>query len=197
MPANRFGATLVVALLPLLYACAEPARTSGTAASAPVVQQEGNLFGDPGFETAGADFAPWTLHLHADPESFEFKLDDEVAKEGERSLRITRRRDEPYASITQRFPQSSFPSSRKMRLSAWVRGEGVMSPARLYAGFFAFGGNAGEADSGAVVQGTFDWTRLSIEFELPRRVDALEAGVTVTGDGTVWIDGLELVPLPD
>lgn len=172
---------------------AEPPGTGTPPAPPPAGR---NLFVDGGFESGDPTFAPWMISIHADADAYTFDLDSQVMREGRHSLRVQRVRDEPYAGIVQPFRKRDLGGTTRFRLSGWLKGENVTHPVYLHAGFFAYGGVIGETDSAQRLQGSFDWTQLSLDIELPDHADRLEAGVTI-GDGTVWVDGMELVPLPD
>ena len=157
-----------------------------------------NLFVNPGFESDAVDILPWFVNIHADPEAFEFGVDSKVAFEGKNSLRIQRKREQPFANVVQYFrrPQDV---RRPFRLSVWLRGEDVVGEVRLHAVFSEMGGSIGSDHSESPrLSGTFGWTRLDMDIVPPSpRVDAIQAGVTVSGDGTLWIDAAELVPLTE
>jgi hypothetical protein len=163
----------------------------------PQAMAAGNLMLNGGFESSESHFAPWVFNIHADPHSFEFVSDNSVAKEGKASLRVRRLKDEPFASVVQYFDRSDL-SADRYRLSAWIRGEGLTAPVYLYTGFFTASYQSG-VDGGPEhgKTGTFDWTRIEREFSLSERTARIETGVTTTGDGTLWLDAVELVPLVD
>ena len=174
--------------------CSDRARIGASAGD--VRFSEANLLGNPGFEDEVETFAPWLRHVHADGESFTFAEDETVYREGSKSIRIERVTPEPYASIVQSFRKQKLLNQR-YRLSAWVRGADLSSPVYLHANFFSYGSPSGEVGGPAAgLRGTFDWARLELDVALPERFDRAEFGLSTTGDGTVWIDAVELVPIP-
>jgi len=196
---NRTHATAIATALMLagLAACTERPKERADGGSAPIAETSGNVIGNPGFETSEALFAPWVFNIHADPDAFVFTADNAFFKEGTVSLRVQRSRDEPFASVVQYINKDTLPAAR-YRLSAWVRGENLQSPVYLHTAFFASSYQMamdGGPEHGLV--GTFDWTRLEREITLPERLSHIETGVTTTGDGTLWIDSVELVPISD
>lgn len=195
---TRTYAITVALMLTLLSGCAE--RPKGPAADAPapsVDSASGNVLPNAGFETSDSLFSPWTFNIHADPEAFVFTQDGSAPKEGNFSLKVQRARDEPFASVVQYIDKEKLPGTR-YRLSAWVRGENLQSPVYLHTAFFTSSyqmGMDGGPEHG--LSGTFDWSRLEREITLPDRLSRIETGVTTTGDGVLWIDAVELVPITD
>lgn len=188
---------VVAALAMMAAGCADRSRSTSPDAPSTVAVSAENVLANPGFEVDDPEFAPWFRNVHADFEAFTFTLDQAVVREGTRSLRIERVKPEPYAGIGQRFRKRDLAHGR-YRLSAWVRGQELTGPVYLHGAFFAYGSpfaEVGDADAGK--SGTFDWTRLALDIELPERFDQVEVGLATTGDGIVWVDAVELVPLGD
>ncbi len=82
------------------------------------------------------------------------------------------------------------------RLSAWVRTDGIPASGRGGARLVltAMRGSsiiAHEFMKKSRLRGTGDWKRASIELALPARTTRLEAGATLEGDDTVWVDDFE------
>jgi hypothetical protein len=82
------------------------------------------------------------------------------------------------------------------RLSAWVRTDGIPASGRGGARLVltAMRGSsiiAHEFMKKSRLRGTGDWKRVSIELALPARTTRLEAGATLEGDDTVWVDDFE------
>lgn len=172
-----------------VFGCAKPPPAE-TASSV-----DDNLLGNAGFETGDASFAPWVMNIHADPEAYEFALDETVAKDGKFSVRVRKVRDEPFASAVQHFRKRQLDQAR-YRLSVWLRGENLDSPTYLHAAFSRFGGQFALIDNrDKGLSGTFNWTRLEMEIVMPPEFDSAEIGISTTGNGVVWIDAAELVPL--
>lgn len=180
---------MMIGLALAVFGCAKP--------PAETVSSPDNLLGNAGFETGDASFAPWVMNIHADPEAYEFALDDTIAREGTFSLRVRKVREEPFASAVQYFRKRQLDQPR-YRLSVWLRGENLDSPTYLHAAFSRFGGQFALIDNrDEGLSGTFDWTRLEMEIAMPPQFDSAEIGVSTTGNGVVWIDAVELVPLTE
>jgi hypothetical protein len=184
-------------MLPLIFGCAQPVEQAADDAQATSAIAPENMLGNPGFETGDPTFSPWATNVHADPESFVFTLDTKIARQSGYSLRIERVRDEPFASIAQYFRRKDL-ANRRFRLSAWLRGENLASPAYLLAIPYYHSRQDGVVDNrDRGLSGSFEWTRVELDIQMPARADALEVGVTTTGDGVLWVDDAELVPLAE
>lgn len=193
----RSGISLLLMLAMTLGCAKPPAEQNAVSDGGHVEAPSGNLLANPGFESGGAHFTPWVLNIHADPGAYEFTLDDAIAREGAHSLHVRKIRDEPFASAVQHFRKSQLPSPR-YRLSVWLRGNDLDSPAYLHAAFTRFGGQFALIDNrDEGLSGTFDWTRLDMEIDMPPQFDSAEIGISTTGNGEIWIDAAELVPLTE
>jgi len=186
--ARRRAACALVAIALIGAACVAPAH----AAPVPLV--------NPGFESTrpgeGGSPEGWVAIQHAGEESYDFVLDSGQKKSGTQSMRIKRFGREPYGTITQVLPGSAL-AGRTVRLSAWIRTEDVPQGRRTGAGLvlMALRGSAflaHEFMQKRRAQGSTDWTRYSIELALPPGTNRLEAGATLEGGGTMWVDDFEL-----
>lgn len=167
--------------------------SAGAAAATPVPLV------NPGFESnrPGVEGAPegWTAIQHAGEESYDFALDSGRKKSGTQSMRIKRIGPEPYGTVMQVIDAAPL-AGKTVRLSAWMRTEDIPANARG-AGLVltAMRGSsilAWEFMKRARLRGTTDWQRVSIELALPARTTRLEAGATLEGAGTAWVDDFEL-----
>ena len=155
---------------------------------------------NPGFESMrpgeGGSPEGWVAIQHAGEESYDFALDSGQKKSGTQSMRIKRYGPEPYGTITQVLPGAPL-AGKTVRLSAWIRTQDVPPGRRTGAGLvlMALRGSsflAHEFMQKRRAQGTTDWTRYSIELALPPGTNRLEAGATLEGGGTMWVDDFEL-----
>jgi hypothetical protein len=184
-------------------ACAGEARS----ATAPIV--------NPGFESTkpGVNGNPegWATFQHAGPVSFDFSLDSGQKKSGTQSLRIKRIGPEVYGSATQVVPAGAM-AGKTVRLSAWVRTEVDKAPSADGEGGEASKGRKGRGPGAGLVliavrgssileselmrksqiRGTTPWTRYSIELAIPASATGVEIGAMLQGEGTLWIDDVEL-----
>lgn len=155
---------------------------------------------NPGFESKepgeGGFPRGWAAFQHAGEESYDFVLDSGQKKSGEQSLRIRNIGREPYGTIAQVLPAGPF-TGRTVRLSAWMRTEGIPERRGRGAGLvlLALRGStylAHEAMKTSRVHGTTDWKLYTIELALPPAATRLEIGATLEGGGTLWVDDFEL-----
>ena len=155
---------------------------------------------NPGFESKrpgdGGHPEGWSAIQHAGSESYDFALDSGQKRGGTQSVRIKRIGPEPYGTIMQVIDVSRY-AGKTVRLSAWIRTDGIPEAGRGGAGLVltAMRGSsilAYEFMKKARLRGTGDWKRVSIDLALPARATRLEAGATLEGDGTAWVDDFEL-----
>ena len=153
-------------------------------------------FVDP-VEAAAGRPPGWWFMQHAGETSFEFAIDDQVAKEGKRSLRIKRTGKQPWGMVSQTIKADRFRGQR-VRLSAFLRLDSVE----------AYGSGALREWSGAVLmlrsqgalddmrdrplRGTKPWTRVSVEIDVPPTASVIEFGAMLSGTGTLWVDAFKL-----
>ena len=185
------GSVRMRALAALVAIAAGASAGAATATAVPLV--------NPGFESnrPGAEGAPegWTAIQHAGEASYDFALDSGRKKSGTQSMRIKRLGPEPYGTVMQVIDAVPL-AGKTVRLSAWMRTEDIPASARG-AGLVltAMRGSsilAWEFMKRDRLRGTSDWQRVSIELALPARTTRLEAGATLEGAGTAWVDDFEL-----
>jgi hypothetical protein len=139
----------------------------------------------------------WSTVQHAGPKSYTFTPDAAVKRAGERSLRVTNVGPEPYGSIYQTIEAAPY-RGRTLRLSAWLRTEattgnrfGSGAGLKLHAARGGYPVEIAEMRRDAV-HGTTDWTRYEIRLKVPAEANQIEAGVSLYGPGSVWIDDVAL-----
>ena len=153
-------------------------------------------FEDP-MEAAAGRPPGWWFIQHAGETSFEFAIDDEVAKDGKHSLRIRRTGKEPFGLVSQTIKADRF-RGKHVRLSAFLRLDNVE----------AYGRGALREWSGAVLtlrsegalddmrdrplRGTKPWTRVSVEIDVPSTAAVIEFGAMLSGTGALWVDAFKL-----
>lgn len=152
-------------------------------------------------ETPGGPPPGWWFIQHAGPPSFEFALDDRIAKDGKKSLRIRRTGAQPFGLVSQRIGAEHY-RGKRVRLTAFLRLDNVE----------AYGGGALRDMSGAVLmlrsqgggamvlddmrdrplRGTKPWTQVSVEIDVPPAAGSLEFAAMLSGTGTLWADDFKL-----
>ena len=152
-------------------------------------------------EAPGGRPPGWWFIEHAGPVSFEFAIDDKVAKEGKQSLRIRRTGNQPYGVVLQTIRADRF-RSKRARLTAFLRLDNVdaygrgalreMSGAALM--LRSQGGGAMVLDDmrDHPLRGTKPWTKVSVKIDVPAMATVLEFGAILSGSGTLWADAFRL-----
>ena len=105
-----------------------------------------------------------------------------------------------YRLWRQHLQAARFTPGSRWRLSAWVKGEGIApGNAAWKRGILCLGLTADKwAGWSTKLAGTFDWQRVSVDVRIPPNLrDAwIETGLN-GATGKMWIDDVELQPLPD
>ena len=154
-------------------------------------------FEDPPMDAEGGRPPGWWFVQHAGETSFEFAIDDRVAKDGKRSLRIRRTGKQPFGLVLQKIKADRF-RGKRVRLTAFLRLENVE----------AYGHGALREISGATLmlrsggalddmrdrplRGTKPWTEVSVEISVPATATVVDFGATLSGSGTLWVDAVKL-----
>jgi hypothetical protein len=139
----------------------------------------------------------WEFLQHGGKPSFEFVIDDQVAKDGKQSLRIKRTGTEPYCIASQTIKADRF-RGKHVRLTAFVRLDNVESFGRGASGAFLLlksdGGGVRSFDDmrDRPLRGTKPWTEVNVEIDVPPTASVIDFGAGLTGSGTVWVDAFQL-----
>ncbi len=160
-----------------------------------------SLLPNGGFEKLASGGAPagWTTSGSG------AAVDDAVSHSGKRSLRIF---VADPSSQGARATSGFIAVSGRVRAEAWIKTRGVMAGAkpwnvaRVYFNIYdadrkPLSKHWGHYDIGAQV-GTKDWTRYTVEVELPAEVRYVRVICSLAGGatGTAWFDDVSLVQLP-
>jgi len=170
-----------------------PEKAAKALASVPLV--------NPGFESAapGRQGAPdgWVAIQHAGPLSYTVTLDTEAPRSGGQSARIDNVGPEPFGTLYQIVPAAPL-RGKTLRFSGWLRTRDAKGN--------VFGAGAGlnlhTMRGGYVVDhaqmrmdavgGTTDWARYEVHLRVANTADQIEAGASLFGPGTVWLDDVAL-----
>lgn len=153
-------------------------------------------FEDP-MEAAAGRPPGWWFMQHAGETSFEFAIDDQVAKEGKRSLRIKRIGKQPWGMVSQTVRADRF-RGKRVRLTAFLRLENVepygSGALREWSGAVLVLRSQGALDDmrDRPLRGTKPWTRVSAEIDVPPMASVIEFGAMLSGTGTLWVDTFKL-----
>jgi len=129
---------------------------------------------------------------------YQFALETQQPRTGEYSARLSRARGDiappnDFGAITQCADTSPF-HGRRLRYSAWVKTEGVKDG---FCGLYVRLDGAAlrpmwfENMGSRPITGSTDWTRYSIEFDVPQESRGMCFGLVFTGAGTVWMDDVK------
>jgi hypothetical protein len=162
-----------------------------------------NLSFEDSTEVMGGRPPGWEYLQHGGKPSFEFVIDDQVAKDGKHSLRIKRTGTEPYCLVSQTIKADRF-RGKRVRLTAFVRLDNVESFGRGASGVYLLlksdGGGSRSFDDmrDRPLRGTKPWTEVNVEIDVPSAAAIIELGAGLTGSGTLWVDAFKLeVVTPD
>jgi hypothetical protein len=148
---------------------------------------------NPGFELPAVDaqgrLVGWYFVQHAGPKSYLFDLDDAIATEGRRSVRITNIGREPYGLVAQRLEITAH-RGRRLRFSGMLRTRDIEGKGAGLSIRIEQGGTLLSHDFmlDRLVRGTRDWEHVSIEMPIDATATHLEIGIMLQGSGTVWFD---------
>ena len=140
-------------------------------------------------QTAGDGRIPgWTPMMHADPGSFQMRVDAKGAHQGHGSLHITRVRNEPYGMIAQDVDAASY-VGKTLELTAMSKTRDVSENGwKLF-----LNGNAPDTlIYSEPLTGTQDWQRQSVRLKVTPLVKRLTIGGILLGGGDAWLDEVEL-----
>ena len=118
----------------------------------------------------------WGCKAHANPHAYKFVMDTVKPPKGKRSLCVELASKEPWAAVSQGTHE--IPKGARLRFSVALRVEGGSD--RGVGPYIAAHGGSGQVVSHQlnVVQGTFEWKRVEVEFDVPPDASILEFGVT-------------------
>lgn len=204
------GAALLVAVLVGACASAPTSTTTSAASAAPAAgvrppaaaaaqATSGYTYTliNPGFESTTVnrkgDPDGWYSFQHAGDKSYDFALDGERPRSGQRSLRIENTGPEPYGAIAQIVEAKPF-VGKTARLTGWLRtrdasGLGAGLTLLVLSGGATLDQNFMYDQS---VRGTTDWQRFTITIPVKPGADRVEVGAMLRGKGALWLDDVEL-----
>ena len=153
-----------------------------------------NLFADPGFE----DGALAWEQVVPPYEGARLDRDSTVVHSGRFSLRASNMKDglvQTRMGVVQPFSARAL-AGKRLRLTGWFKADSLKSTA--YLKIYAHSASGLHQSPGTdLLSGTFDWTKLSIEFDVPPGTVQLWPWLVFNApsEGTLWIDDAELVVL--
>jgi hypothetical protein len=137
----------------------------------------------------------WVLSGGARKE-FRTAIDTNEHAEGKASLRLEPSVDTPsgYGTAMTAILAEPYHGNR-MRLSAQVKGRGIIGPGDLWLRVQAEaspGDGPGLGGGTCKLSGDFDWRPCTIVFDVPDRGVRIETGIGLGGRGTIWLDDVKL-----
>lgn len=160
----------------------------------PAVIGTGNLFADPGFEEGGLAWE-WALPPF---EGARADIDSTAAHSGRYSIRFSDMNGglaSTRSGVTQPLSARAL-AGKRVRLSGWFKGDSLQN--RAYLEFYAHTMHGPKfAPRYQMLGATFDWTRLEIEYDVPKDAQIVWPWLAVSAPfrGTLWLDDAELVVL--
>jgi hypothetical protein len=153
-----------------------------------------NLLADSGFENGGLVWE-WSIPPF---EGARIDPDSTVAHSGRMSMRCSNMHDGPVntrAGLAQPISARSVRGQR-IKLSAWLRADSLLNSTYLKIYSHSPAGSK-QTPGERALSGTFDWTQLSIEYDVPKDADEIWpwAALSAPCRGTLWIDDVELTVL--
>ena len=173
---------------------AEPRGAAAPAKAAGVKEARLVALKNPGFESAPrkAERCPegWECTMHADPESFLFKVETPEGAQGKQALCIERVTHEPWALVTQSVPGASHRGAQ-LRFSVALRidradGAGAGPWAVVH------GPSGNLVHEERLLKATRGWERVSVDFPVGATAQMVEVGATLQGGGRICIDEARL-----
>lgn len=153
-----------------------------------------NLFVDPSFEEGGLAWE-WSVPPF---EGARVELDSAVFRTGRYSMRCSSMREglvSTRAGVSQPLSARGLRGQR-VRLSAWVRADSLIGTTYLKIYSHAPSG-VKQTPGRTALSNTFDWTPLTIDFDVAKDADELWPWVALSAPctGTLWIDDVEFTSL--
>ena len=170
--------------MPLLAACAQ-----GDHGEIPLV--------NPGFEeapVAGAWVPGWTFSQHVGNEAYEGAVDDEVAAEGKKSLRLRRYAPQVYGALFQHVALSGH-AGETIELSARLKTKDL-GPKGWMLVLTVIASTGNQQFRAKPLTGTQEFTEVKVSGKLPEGVEGVDVGALLRDAGTGWIDDVHLRLLP-
>ncbi len=128
-------------------------------------------------------------------EDMEIGLDREVRRSGAASARLRNRVPDPRGPgmLLQSIRAADY-HRKRLRASAWLRGDAVTSGAFLVQVMAAESGVGSEGISrgSCGVEGTFGWKRCEVVLDVPARGETIHISPYLEGRGTLWVDDVKL-----
>lgn len=156
-----------------------------------------NLIADPSFEEGSA--LAWEVAIPP-YEGARIDVDSTIAHTGRRSMRFSDMRDglvQTRMGLTQPFGREL--AGKRVRATAWFKGDSLRSAAYTKIWAQGYGIGTQSSPSRDLLSGTFDWTKVEIEYDVPLGTEMLWAWylLNAPAEGTLWLDDASLEVIGD
>lgn len=177
---SSLGSLLAAALIgavPLDTRASEPVATATNAVASP---------------------AGWSL-AGSEPKAYAVGVDTNVKRSGKAAafLRSVRDPGDEFGTLMQSISAIEL-RGKRVRLQGWVKSQNVNGWAGLWMRVDDRPGNTLAFDnmSDRAIKGTTDWTQYQVVLDVDNAADSISFGTLLTKTGSLWIDDLELSPVP-
>jgi hypothetical protein len=128
--------------------------------------------------------------MHADPESFSFKVESPQGAQGKQALCVERVTHEPWGLVTQSVPAAALRGAT-LRFSVALRIERAEGAgAGPWAVVHGVSGNLVHEER--LLKATTDWERVAVDFPVGAGAQMVEVGATLQGGGRICVDDARL-----
>ncbi len=144
---------------------------------------------------ANGHMSGWSTTEHGAGNAYTFVADPVKPYSAPTSARLKRHGVEPFALLEQAVPIDPSWVNRMVRLSGFLKSEGIDGTG----GGLALRINGGDGAvlvwnymTDARVKGTQDWKPYSVDLKIPKGASEMRVGVILEEGGTLWADDLSL-----
>jgi hypothetical protein len=149
-------------------------------------------------QNAVASPAGWNL-AGSKPEAYAVGVDSKVKRSGKAAafLRSVRDPGDKFGTLMQSISAIEF-RGKRVRLQGWVKSENVKGWAGLWMRVDGRHSNTLAFDnmSDRAIKGTTDWTQYHVVLDVDNAAESISFGTLLTETGALWIDDLDLSPVP-
>ncbi|WP_437973987.1 hypothetical protein WMF11_36120 [Sorangium sp. So ce295] len=142
--------------------------------------------------------AGWSL-AGSKPKAYNVGVDSKVKRSGKAAafLRSVSDPDDGFGTLMQTISAVEF-RGKRVRLQGWVKSENVKGWAGLWMRVDGRHEHALAFDnmSDRAIKGTTDWTQYHVVLDADKAAESISFGTLLTETGALWIDDLELSPVP-
>ncbi|WP_437809207.1 hypothetical protein [Sorangium sp. So ce1078] len=149
-------------------------------------------------ENAVASPAGWSL-AGSETEAYAVGVDSKVKRSGKAAafLRSVRDPGDEFGTLMQSISANEL-RGKRVRLQAWVKSDDVKGWAGLWMRVDGRHSNTLAFDnmSDRAIKGTTDWTQYQVVLDVGNAAESISFGTLLTRTGSLWIDDVELSPVP-